>query len=576
MSKAILLGLDGATFSLLDPLLQAGRLPHFARLARRGVRGPLRSTVHPLTPAAWTTAVTGLNPGKHGIYDFRRRRPGSYALELVNARSRNGQPFWDALGALGKQVGIFNVPMTYPPQPVNGFMVSGMDAPGVAGNFVYPAALRADLLADVPDYQIDVDAATTDEDELLDRIERLAAVQQRALETLLRRFPDCDVLMAVFVATDRLYHTFWRYLDPAHADSRDAAQRARAVHERIWQGLDDCLGMLWQWAGDDATIIVLSDHGFGPLEKDVYMNRFLLDAGLLHLRDAAPAGNLAQAADWQRTRAYSFGFFGNVNLNLRGREPQGCVEQGREAEDLKRVITQSLHELRDPQSGERIVDSVYRREELYSGPHLDGAPDLLVIMRDYAYMTRDGYEGMMERLLASPMSRDNGRLAHSGNHRLDGVLMMAGPGVRPGGEVTGATLMDIAPTLFYVLGLPVPGYMDGRVLQQAFSEEHRRNHPGRRVLSAPPPLEDAAQQQMATLARRVDELEATVARLEATGRSSAAYAGELESAIAAKNAHIAQLEVSLRHGEVTMSAYQRSLFFRAYQRWQRITRRGPP
>jgi predicted AlkP superfamily phosphohydrolase/phosphomutase len=577
MGKLVILGLDGATFTLLDPLLADNRLPNLARLARQGVRGLLRSTIHPLTPAAWTSAVAGLNPGKHGIYDFRRRRAGSYALELVSARQRDGQPLWSLLSNQGRRVGVYNVPMTYPPDAVNGFCVSGMDAPGTDSNFVHPAGLRAELLAALPDYQIDLDESTEDEDQYLERVQALAAVQQRALAFLLDRHPDLDAVMAVFVAADRLYHAFWHYLDPAqpgYGGPRAAA--VRTVHEQVLQGMDDSLGRLRAWAGDDATIMVISDHGFGPLEKDVFMNRFLLDAGLLRFRP--PSGQeraLADLVDWEHTRAYSFGFFGNICLNLRGREPLGCVEQGREAEEVKGQIVSALQALRDPASGEPMVSAVYRREELYSGPHIGDAPDLLVIMRDYAYMTRDGYEGVHHHLVGPPMSLSKGRLIHTGNHRLDGVFLMTGPGVRAGEQIEGAQLVDIAPTALYALGVPAPGVMDGHVLRQAFSEEHLKQRPPRRLATPPPPVTSPQQRQLAALARQATELEARLKANEERAEGVARYAQELEQAVAAKNTHIAHLEDTVRRQAAAGEHYQRSIFYRAYQRWQRLFGRKP-
>ncbi len=571
MGKVVLLGLDGATFTLLDPLLQAGRLPNLARLAHDGVRGPLRSTIHPLTPAAWTSAVTGLNPGKHGIYDFRRSRPGSYALELVNARQRAGQPLWRILNEQGRRAGIFNVPMTYPPDPINGFMISGMDAPGVESDFVYPSALRASLLQAAPAYQIDLDEATPDEDVLLERVQALNAAQIRAADFLVEQYGDLDFLMAVFVATDRLYHTFWRYLDPAQpTGSGERAASVRSVHEQILSDMDAALGRLRQWAGDDGTVVVISDHGFGPLEKDVYMNRFLLDAGFMHMRRGEATGSLADTVDWQRTRAYSFGFFGNIALNLRGREPLGCVEPGREAADVKRALIAALTDLRDPASGERMVDHVYRAEDLYSGQHVADAPDLLVVMRDYAYMTRDGYEGVRDRLVGPPMSLSKERLVHTGNHRLDGVLLMAGPGVRAGGEVSGATLLDIAPTVLYALGLPAPATMDGRVLRQAYSDSALAARPPRRLAWAAPLSEDSGQRQIAALARTADQLEARVKQLDNEQAAASRYTRELEQAIAAKNAHIVGLEATVRQRDEQLLRRHRSIFDRIYQAWQRL------
>ncbi len=572
MAKVVLLGLDGATFSLLDPLLQENRLPFLVRMARSGVRGLLRSTIHPLTPAAWTSCVTGLNPGKHGIYDFRRRRAGAYALELVNARQRAGQPLWSILSRQGRRVGVFNVPMTYPPEPVNGFMVSGMDTPGTESNFVYPPALRTVLLDAVPGYAIDLDESTESEDVFLERLLALASAEVSALDMLVARHPDLDFLMAVFVATDRLYHTFWRYLDPAHPDyASERAARVRAIHEQLLCDIDAALGRLYAWAGEDATFMIVSDHGFGSLEKDVYMNRFLLDAGFLRFREGQEGRSFAEMVDWQHTRAYSFGFFGNININVRGREPLGCVEQGRETEDVKRALTAALHDLRDPQSGEVIVDAVYRREDLYSGPYVDDAPDLLVVMRNYAYMTRDGYEGMRRGLVGLPMSLSGGRLVHTGNHRLDGVFMMAGPGVRAGQEISGATLLDIAPTVLYALGLPAPAEMDGHVLKQAMSDEMLAQRPPRRVASPLPPPESAGRRQVSALAQQVGDLEAKVRQLHQDKDASSAYAQQLETTMAAKNAHIAELETTLHAHSELLDRYQRSSFYRAYQRWLKMT-----
>lgn len=569
MSRVVLLGLDGATFALLNPLLDAHRLPHLGRLRSEGAHGVLRSTLHPLTPAAWTSCVTGLNPGKHGIYDFRRRRAGSYELQPINARLRDGAPLWAILSEQGRRCGVFNVPMTYPPDPVDGFIVSGMDTPGIESPFVYPSGLRASLLAALPDYRIDLDESSGDEDAFLERVQALASVQQRALDYVLGQDANLDFLMAVFVATDRLYHVMWRYLDPtqpAYGGGRGAA--VRAVHERIWAGIDDTVGKLRAWAGD-GTIMIVSDHGFGPLHKDVYLNHFLEQAGLLVFRAGHEGAPFADAVDWRKTRAYSFGYFGNINLNLRGREPLGCVEQGREAEELKRALIATLATLRDPETHQPIVDSVLRREEVYSGPHVEDAPDLLLIMRDYAYMTRDGYESVRHGIVGPPMSLNSERPAHTGNHRLDGIFMIAGPGVRPGAEVGQATLLDVAPTVLYALGMPAPG-MDGHVLRQAFADDYLAAHPPRRLLAPPQAVASGAQREVAVLAQQVSDLQGKVRRLEDEMRAAAGYAGQLEAAIGEKNAHVAGLEAAIEKREKTLGAFQRSVFYRAYRRWQRL------
>jgi predicted AlkP superfamily phosphohydrolase/phosphomutase len=478
----VVFGIDGATHTLLDPFLSQGKLPNLSRLRQEGACGTLRSTIHPLTPAAWVSMVTGLNPGKHGVYDFRRRKASGYDWEFVNSQSWHGEPVWSILGSLGRKVGVFNVPMTYPPQPVNGFMVSGMGTPPGSRNFIYPSRLADRFKGRFPDYAVEPDAVTGDLVEYLQRLERSLDQRMEALRFLWRENADLDFFMPVFIETDRLHHVFWRFLDPAMADYHDPS--AGLWRERVaalYQKIDGVLGELWAWAGERrGYIVVVSDHGFGPLLKDVYMNKWLVDCGYLRLKSRAGAPDRASffaQVDWSKSRAYSFGFFGNINLNLHGREPQGIVEPGRDAEDLKAELTARLLELADPETGEAIVDAVYRKEELYSGLHLDQAPDVLVVMRDYAYMTRDGYDFNSGQLVGPPMRYNPNILAHSGNHRLEGILFMAGEGVRPGFNLQGAAITDVAPTLLYLAGAPVPAGLDGQVLWDAFEEGFVAAHP---------------------------------------------------------------------------------------------------
>jgi len=194
-------------------------------------------------------------------------------------------------------------------------------------------------------------------------------------------------------------------------------------------------------------------------------------------------------------------------------------------------------------------------------------------MRDYAYMTRDGYEGVPGRLVAPPMSRSRGRLVHTGNHRMDGVLMLAGPDVRAGARIDGATLLDIAPTLLYTLHLPVPGIMDGRVLRDAFADSALQARPPRRLLTPPAQPESAASRQITALAQRLDATEKRLATLQSDQEGLRAYAQQLQAAVQHKDEHIATLEATLCERDTRLTAFERSIFHRAYQRWRRIV--GP-
>lgn len=475
-SPVVLLGIDGAAYSILDPLIAEGKLPSLSRLKQEGASGVLRSTIHPLTPAAWVSMVTGVNPGKHGVYDFRCRKAGSYDWELVNSRSWSGEPVWSVLGRQGKRVGIFNMPMTYPPHSVNGFMVSGLGTPPQSQSYVYPSGLSAKFRANFPTYAVDPEATTVDLNEYLYRCDQSVDQRLEAIRFLRREYPNLDFFMPVFIETDRVHHVFWRFLDPSMSDYYDEplASTIREQIVTIYQKIDAALEELWTWVAErQGYIFVVSDHGFGPLLKDVYMNKWLIDQGYLTLTSnlaSNAGGHFFDQVDWDNTRAYSFGFFGNINLNLRGREPRGVVEPGREAEVLKREMITRLSQLADPEMDEIIVDSVYRKEDLYSGIYLDQAPDLLVVMKDYAYMTRDGFDFNSDQLMGPSMEHNKHILPHSGNHRLEGIVLIAGEGIRPGSEIHGAIITDIAPTVLYAAGAPIPAGLDGHVLLSTFDE----------------------------------------------------------------------------------------------------------
>src|SRR5579883_3412864 len=153
--RAVIFGVDGLSFRILQPLIERGDLPNFARLQREGVVSELISTVPPMTPPAWMSLVTGLKPAKHGVYDFWQYDERGEG-RLVTRR-RGGSAIWNMLSEYGKAVVVVNVPLTYPPEAVRGVLLSGIQGASERGNFTYPAALRGELLTHVPGYRVDVD-----------------------------------------------------------------------------------------------------------------------------------------------------------------------------------------------------------------------------------------------------------------------------------------------------------------------------------------------------------------------------------------------------------------------------------
>jgi predicted AlkP superfamily phosphohydrolase/phosphomutase len=477
----LIIGWDGATPELIEPWMADGTLPNLAQLARRGVWGPLRSLIHPLSPAAWTSAFTGLNPGRHGIWDFGHRVFGTYRVDPTDARRRHGATLWDIAAECGLRSAVLNVPLAHPAPPdFEGIFVPGLGAATLEGATV-PAALAARIGAMHPDYAIDVHSYEhRDPGAFLTALHRLITARADLFEEILiAERPDLTV--AVFTATDRVQHAFWAQAAlPDGPPERRSWRFGPAVRD-TYRRLDDALGRLVAAAGEDATVMVISDHGFGDLEGDLNLNAVLEDLGLLvvdrpyvpptspweRLLDRLPPflsrrepgtqvpPSVFGDIDWSTTRAYSRGLFGCIWLNLRGREPNGCVEPGPQADELLQRITDRVLGLRAP-DGRPAIDAVFRGDELYHGPLAEEAPDLVVVPRDYRWMTRAGREIGEPGVVFGPAA-----VNHSGNHRMNGVLVAGGPGIACKTPPL-LRLLDVTPTALALLGIEVPRPLDGR------------------------------------------------------------------------------------------------------------------
>ncbi|MGC8764053.1 MAG: alkaline phosphatase family protein [Acidobacteriota bacterium] len=497
MRKLLILGLDGATWDLIAPWAEAGELPFFRRLLEAGAHGPLRSVTPNLTPPGWTTAFTGVNPGKHGIFDFFTLDPGAEALRVVSSADRRAPALWEILSAAGRKVGVFNVPCTFPADAVRGFFVTGMGTPSLAGPWVFPREEAEALLRDFPGFRLGADPRPIAEGRLeayLDQLYRLTDLQEGLFLDRTRRYA-CDTGVFVYDDLDRVMHFFWRFMDPSHPRHQEAPPRLKNAVLDYYRRVDEGMARLYDAWGPEADLCVLSDHGFGPLHTDVFLNRLLAGAGYLHplpvaaelirkplwkravrvllpqgLRTwfrknvkASPLGNPLGYLDWEQTRAFYASVSGrSVYLNVRGRQPRGTVEAGPEYERLREEIRDFILGIRDPETGEPIAQAVHYREQVYRGPLVDRAPDL-VIQEDGRFAYRVDWS---ERAFA-PASQYG--VDKSGSHRPEGILVLYGPSFQRG-RLSGATLEDVTPTLLAALGLPVGEEMDGRVLREAFAE----------------------------------------------------------------------------------------------------------
>ena len=502
MSRILVIGLDAAGLDLIQPWVAEGHLPHIGRILSTGTYAAMRSTMPVMSPPAWTSLISGLNPGKHGIYDFVRLLPGSYRLQSTRRDQTSFRTIFDYASDAGQPVIAMNIPLTYPPAPVRGIMVAGLGAPS-RGQFAHPPALREELLDWGYRLDIDVEFAPGREREWLDELRAVTQSQTAAMIRLMQREP-WELAMIVYRAIDEVETFFWHHMDATHPQHDPAAARQfGSTILDIHRMMDAEVGRLIEAAGDDTTIVLASDHGGGPAHREVFLNVWLeqqgwlvrkqpaalnrlrkatmrrlhltreslaprLDWSLAHaIRRRIPmklqhklvpeaTTTLADAVDWSRTRAYSFGNIGQIYVNLRGREPEGIVEPGAEYEQLLDDLAAALFELKD--DGLPVVDAVYRAKDLYTGPYAHYGPDLNIIMRGMSYTAQSWREMAGQTIFGVSGTH------YTGIHRPIGMLAMSGPSVPGSGQQPEVQIVDVAPTLMQQMHLPIPGEIDGRVL----------------------------------------------------------------------------------------------------------------
>jgi predicted AlkP superfamily phosphohydrolase/phosphomutase len=394
-------------------------------------------------------------------------------------------------------------------------MVSGWMTPYAADDYIYPSELASELEQQVGNYRIYPTETFSEgrRDSFLKASYDLLEMRTRTAEYLVGTKP-WDVFMAVFFDTDRVLHQLWHYMEPDHPWRTDKEDREGFVRE-YFQAVDRSISRLLAHADEETQIIVLSDHGMGRANNFIVLNNWLLDTGLLCLkgdpwtrfkqwmfRNGFTLRNVHQVADrlglarqaeyvagyfvdhllkmaflsfldvdWSRSKAYSFGrHLGSIYVNVKGREPEGIVEPGSEYESVRDELERLAYEFRDPRTGRELIGQVLRREDVYAGPYLDRAPDLILRPKEPS----DIFFGLADfghRETVSTVYR------YSGMHRDYGMLIMNGPGVRQGAEIEGAAIQDIAPTVMHTMGVPVPDDMDGHVLVDAFADGYLEAFP---------------------------------------------------------------------------------------------------
>jgi len=519
-NRVSVIGLDGATFRLIRPWVEAGKLPTLCKLMTQGAWSDLESTIHPLSPQAWASFMTGNNPGKHGIFEFVAHNPNSYDLRYVNGGSVRGKKLWNIMSDAGKRVCVVNVPFTYPPDPVNGVLIAGLDAPGRNSDFCFPSSVYDEITEKFGPYRLREHPYRETPETYLEKIHGQLDYIAEVGKYLKKKEP-WDLFMFVFESTDLVQHFYWHYAFPEAFDIPPTSNRAlKDAIFNVYARIDEHLEALLKLCDDDEIVIVMSDHGFSPCRKVFFMDRWLSEKGYLTYSEATEGktyaltrlGHLAfqryfpnkfkgwltslipgmrdrlrsyltsATIDWSHTRAFSLGIDStNIYINSTDRYPKGTVQPGDQSENLKEEIAMRLQSLEDPSTGERIVDRVYRREELYHGECLEKAPDLLVTWKNFEYNTRRGYGKEDGGFLGSSLEYSEvsqySTLQKSGTHHVNGVFIAGGGPIKRDAALEVARIIDLTPTVLYLLGEKVPDDMDGRVLTEIVDNSFLAEHP---------------------------------------------------------------------------------------------------
>ena len=474
MTKLLVIGLDGANLDLIKHWAHDGKLPTFERLMREGSYGNLESTIPTITIPAWNCMASGKNPGKIGCFSFVHKAYGTYDFRIYPSLVEKEKCIWDILSDYGKKNFVFNAPNVLYAYKINGYMVAGVLCISEE-KLTYPKNLREELYK--MDYKGDISSMETlwglSDKKLSRKHKEITESQCKIIFHFLEK--KWDFGFFVLTELDRVQHAFWNQKDVVLNHYQNIDMNLKRLLDRL--NRED----------EETTILIVSDHGFGPNKRAFLINEWLVRRGLLEVKKIhtvefiktllriqkspiivkmlrslskfAPFKPLypriAQSTArtpilWDKSKAFSYGTWGTIYINLKGREPQGIVKE-EDYEQLRSDIIDGLKE---------IHVKAYRREELYHGQYLESAPDIILQIDDYVNSI-SGVVGYGKEF----------RERFGGHHRRNnGTFIARGPGIKENFEIY-AKIYDVAPTILHIFGIPIPRDMDGRVLKEIFKGE---------------------------------------------------------------------------------------------------------
>lgn len=509
-SRTLLIGLDGATFSVLDPLMEDGVMPFLRDLTASGARATLRSTVPALTPPAWTSLLTGRGPGQHGIFDFfRKEAPQSHHIRFLTSADIGCEAIWSMINRAGQRATLLNFPLTFPAPRLDGNLVPGgwmpwrqlrlgIHPPGLYDRMKQlPGFAARELAMDMSHEEKALEGCQQDEYEGWIALHIRREQQWLAVARHLMQEDPTDFTAVLFDGVDKLQHLCWRFIDPAYADTLTEAweQRVREQCLEYFRQVDQIMAELVQLAGPEATVVVTSDHGFGPQVRTFFVNTWLEQCGYLRWADGhgpqtskqqvVGMGQLARHAfllDWKHTQAYAPMPSGNGIHIVRADDehPDGVSDEL--YEPLRDRMIAELRELKDPIHGQPIIANVWKREEIFDGPYIDLAPDLTLELED---------GGLVSILAGDAVLK--ARPQPSGSHRPDGVFIARGPDLRQQAALPELSILDVAPLLLYSLHVPIPAGLEGRGYTHVVEPALLQTRPGQTEVEAAAPAASVAE-----------------------------------------------------------------------------------
>jgi predicted AlkP superfamily phosphohydrolase/phosphomutase len=511
--KVIVFGLDSATFKLIKKYSRNNRIPNLSYFINEGVTRILKSTVPPISPPAWTTFLTGINPGSHGIFHFVDFDIFSYNCtknRLVNSSFFSGKTFVDFICNQKLKVGLVKIPFTYPPWKVNGFMVAGEPSPDWKKAYTFPIELSEKIGRVNIGSSIDFMRFNTEN--LLQHLLFDCKVRTRISCEMLDK-DAYDFFMVVHNITDAASHRFWKFTDEGVPNYKKKFSKYSNLIQDIYSEADKSIGKIMEKVSKDTTIFIMSDHG--SARKPIYffnINCWLKEMGFIKTKKRKSTYHFLYKAvssfknllptllrqfisraikikfqnslskfqtlsanfDWNETRAYAVNLYNSYDgiiINQRGRQSNGIIKEGNETKQLCEDIISKLTKIRDKKNGNSIIEWARRREELYEGEYVNRIPDIIVkYYPDY----RSGKSTTPPLFSNVPKSDFD---FQSGDHDENGIFIAMGPNIKKGCELPPSDIVNMAPTILYAMGLPVPSYMDGCVMLDIFKTDFVSTHP---------------------------------------------------------------------------------------------------